>query len=47
MALAQLLLGGDANRPIWVEAGTVMIAVDTLVLNCTPFGPDAGDSRRA
>jgi hypothetical protein len=31
MALAQLLLGDDANRPIWVEAGTVMIAVDTLV----------------
>jgi hypothetical protein len=33
MALAELLLGGDANRPAWVEAGTVMIAIDTLVHN--------------
>jgi hypothetical protein len=33
MALAELLLGGDAKRPIWVEAGTVMIAIDTLVHN--------------
>jgi len=31
MALAELLLGGDAKRPAWVEAGTVMIAIDTLV----------------
>ncbi len=33
MALSELLLGGDAKRPAWVEAGTVMIAVDTLVHN--------------
>jgi len=33
MALAELLLGGDAKRPVWVEAGTVMIAIDTLVHN--------------
>jgi hypothetical protein len=33
MALAELLLGGDANRPVWVEAGAVMIAIDTLVHN--------------
>jgi hypothetical protein len=33
MALSELLLAGDARRPIWIEAGTVMIAVDTLVHN--------------
>ena len=33
MSLAELLLGGDAKRPIWIEAGTVMIAIDTLVHN--------------
>jgi hypothetical protein len=33
MALSDLLLAGDAERPIWVEAGTVMIAIDTLVHN--------------
>jgi hypothetical protein len=33
MALAELLLGGDVKRPAWIEAGTVMIAVDTLVHN--------------
>lgn len=33
MALAELLLGGDAKRPAWVEAGTAMIAIDTLVHN--------------
>jgi len=33
MALSELLLGGDAKRPVWVEAGTVMIAIDTLVHN--------------
>jgi hypothetical protein len=33
MALAELLLGGDAKRPEWIEAGTAMIAVDTLVHN--------------
>src|SRR5438105_9347026 len=33
MALAELLLGGDAKRPIWIEAGRVMIAIDTLVHN--------------
>jgi hypothetical protein len=33
MALSDLLLAGDAQRPLWIEAGTVMIAVDTLVHN--------------
>ena len=33
MALSELLLAGDAKRPIWIEAGAVMIAVDTLVHN--------------
>jgi hypothetical protein len=33
MALSELLLAGDAKRPIWIEAGTAMIAVDTLVHN--------------
>ena len=33
MALSELLLAGDAKRPSWIEAGTVMIAVDTLVHN--------------
>jgi hypothetical protein len=33
MALAELLLGGDAKRSAWIEAGTVMIAIDTLVHN--------------
>lgn len=33
MALSELLLAGDAKRPAWIEAGTVMIAVDTLVHN--------------
>jgi hypothetical protein len=33
MALSELLLAGDAKRPLWFEAGTVMIAVDTLVHN--------------
>ena len=33
MALAELLLGGDAKRPTWIEAGGVMIAIDTLVHN--------------
>jgi hypothetical protein len=33
MALSELLLGGDAKRPIWTEAGTAMIAIDTLVHN--------------
>ncbi len=33
MALSGLLLAGDAKRPAWIEAGTVMIAVDTLVHN--------------
>src|SRR4051812_33245993 len=27
MSLSELLLGGDAKRPAWVEAGTVMIAI--------------------
>ena len=33
MALADLLLGADRRRRLWVEAGAVMIAVDTLVHN--------------
>jgi hypothetical protein len=33
MALSQLLLAGDRRRPLWIEAGTVLIAVDTLVHN--------------
>ena len=33
MALSDLLLAGDAKRPIWIEAGAVMIAIDTLVHN--------------
>jgi hypothetical protein len=33
MALSDLLLAGDAKRQLWIEAGTVMIAVDTLVHN--------------
>lgn len=33
MALSELLLAGDAKRPAWIEAGAVMIAVDTLVHN--------------
>ena len=33
MALSDLLLAGDAKRPLWIEAGTVMIAIDTLVHN--------------
>jgi hypothetical protein len=28
-----LLPGGEAKRPVWVEAGTVMIAVDMSVHN--------------
>jgi hypothetical protein len=33
MALSDLLIAGDAKRPLWIEAGTVMIAIDTLVHN--------------
>jgi hypothetical protein len=33
MALSDLLLAGDAKRPAWIEAGTVMIAIDILVHN--------------
>jgi hypothetical protein len=33
MALAQLLLAGDRRRPLWIDAGTALIAVDTLVHN--------------
>ena len=33
MALSELLLAGDAKRSSWIEAGTVMIAIDTLVHN--------------
>ena len=33
MALSGLLLAGDPQRVPWFEAGTIMIAVDTLVHN--------------
>jgi hypothetical protein len=33
MALSDLLLAGGAKRSAWIEAGTVMIAIDTLVHN--------------
>jgi len=33
MALSDLLLASDAKRLTWIEAGAVMIAVDTLVHN--------------
>jgi hypothetical protein len=33
MAFAGFLLAGDARRALWIEAGAVMIAVDTLVHN--------------
>jgi len=33
MALSSLLIAGDRRRKRWVEAGTIMIAVDTLVHN--------------
>jgi hypothetical protein len=33
MALAGFLLAGDPRRVLWIEAGAVMIAVDTLVHN--------------
>ena len=33
MTLANLLLGGDPSRTLWVEAGAGMIAVDSLVHN--------------
>ena len=33
MALADLLLGADPKRPLWVEAGAGMVAIDTLVQN--------------
>jgi hypothetical protein len=33
MALSDLLLAGDAKRQTWIEAGAVMIAIDTLVHN--------------
>jgi len=33
MCLANLLLGGDPSRTLWVEAGAGMIAVDSLVHN--------------
>lgn len=33
MALSDLLLAADANRPLWVETGGAMIAIDTLVHN--------------
>ncbi len=33
MALSQLLLAGDKRRALWIEAGTALIAIDTLVHN--------------
>ncbi len=45
MALSDLLLAGDAKRPIWVEAGAVMIAVDTLVHNFLHRAGILGDLR--
>jgi hypothetical protein len=33
MVLSPLLLAGDRSRALWLEAGTVLIAVDTLVHN--------------
>jgi len=33
MALADLLLAADPDRPLWVEAGAGMIAIDSLVHN--------------
>ena len=33
MALSELLLAGVAERPLWLEAATMLIAVDTLVHN--------------
>ncbi|HEX3863134.1 MAG TPA: hypothetical protein VHY35_15715 [Stellaceae bacterium] len=33
MALSDLLIAADAKRPAWIEAGSVMIAIDTLVHN--------------
>ncbi|UPJ74096.1 hypothetical protein [Bradyrhizobium sp. 187] len=33
MTLSTLLIGAGAHRPLWLETGTAMIAVDTLVHN--------------
>jgi hypothetical protein len=33
MTLSDLLLGASADRPVWFETGTAMIAIDTLVHN--------------
>jgi hypothetical protein len=33
MTLSTLLIGAGANRPLWLDTGTAMIAVDTLVHN--------------
>lgn len=33
MALADLLLAADPDRPLWIEAGAGMIAIDSLVHN--------------
>src|ERR1019366_7560119 len=33
ISLANLLLGGDPSRTLWLEAGAGMIAVDSLVHN--------------
>lgn len=33
MALADLLLGADPQRPLWLEAGAAMVAIDSLVHN--------------
>lgn len=33
MSLADLLLAGDPDRPLWVETGATFLAIDTLVHN--------------
>jgi hypothetical protein len=33
MGFAPLLVAGDRRRPLWIEAGGVLIAIDTLVHN--------------
>lgn len=33
MTLSTLLIGARTQRPLWLETGTAMIAVDTLVHN--------------
>jgi integrase len=45
MALSCILLGAPKNRRLWIEAGTAMIAIDSLVHNsCT--GPESSTGSR-